>query len=296
MKRRHFAQLTAAATLTTALSKQVSAFLPMIPAKNGLGLQLWTVRNQLEESVEKTIKAVADAGYKQVELMRVIDSEDVVKAAKDNGLEVRSAFINWESVVKPSDNTPDLSKILDKANEYGLEYIVFGYVGKSERDSADKIKGIIDSANAAAEKSKAAGLKLSYHNHSFEFEPLDGDTNAFEMFVDGFDKELIDFELDVFWAAIGGYDAVDTMKRLGRRVGQVHLKDLKKDTPTIFDEGKVPEDAFQEVGDGILDMKQIMEIAVANGVQQFHVEQDASPDPIKSIGQSAKYVADNLWG
>lgn len=295
MQRRRFISASASCGLAASLARPLAAFSPLQVIKNGLGLQLWTVRNQIEEDAEKTLKSVAAAGYKQVELMNVVDSVDIVKIAKDNGLEVRSAFFNWETIANPNDNTPSIEKIIETGKEFGLEYLVFGYIGKSARDTADKMRRIADSANTAAAKVAEAGMKMSYHNHSFEFEKLDGNETGFEIFMERFDEKLVNFELDVFWAAIGGWDPVETLQKLGKRVGQVHLKDLKKGIDTIYDEGKVPNEAFQEVGDGKLDMKAVMKVALENGVKQFHVEQDQSPDPIDSIGQSARYVSKNLW-
>lgn len=293
MKRRSFLGTTSALGVG-ALCSTMNKALSMVP-KSGLGLQLWTVRNQMAENKEATIKAIADAGYRQVELMNVLDSQDIAKLAKDHGLEVKSAFINWQSVVEPdSKNVPSVEQIIDTAKSIGLEHLVFGYIGKTARDTSDKMKKICDNANAAADKTKAAGMAMCYHNHSFEFKMLDGGDTGFEIMMDRFDPKLMGFELDVFWAAIGGWDPVETMEKLGKRVVQVHLKDLKDGVDTIHDEGQVPKDAFQEVGDGTIDMKKCVEVALANGVTQFHVEQDESPDPLASIKQSLTYVESNL--
>lgn len=294
MRRREFVGTTAAAAFAASLARPLTA-LGAAAEKNGIGLQLWTVRNQIESDRSGTLKAIADAGYKQIELGKVVGSEDLVKEAKDLGLEVRSAFFNWETIANPSNkDAPSMDKVIEVAKVLGLDYLVFGYIGKSARDTADKLRTIADSANAAAEKVQAAGMKMSYHNHSFEFEKIDGDQTGFDIFMDRFDDKLVNFELDVFWAAIGGWDPVETIHKLGTRVGQIHLKDLKAGVGTIYDEGKVPDDAFQEVGDGIIDMKAVMDASEALGVTQFHVEQDQSPDPIASIGQSAKYAA-KFW-
>lgn len=295
MLRRRFVRDSVGLGLATMLARPLMAIPYKDQVKNGLGLQVWTVRNQMEADTEKTLKAIADAGYKQVELGKVMDSAETVKIAKDLGLEVRSSFFNWETIASPNDNTPTIDQIVETAKELELEYLVFGYIGKSARDTADKIRKIADTTNVAAEKIDAAGMKLSYHNHSFEFEPLDGDKTAFDIFMERFDEKKVNFELDVFWAAIGGWDPIETLEKLGPRVGQVHLKDLKKGVGTIYDEGKVPHEAFQEVGDGTIDMKAVMEVALKHGVTQFHVEQDQSPDPIESINQSQKYIAKNLW-
>lgn len=294
MHRRRFLHGVSAVGLTAAVIRPSSVLASLAPS-HGLGLQLWTVRNQMNEDKEATLKSVAAAGYDQVELMNVLDSGDIAQIAKDEGLDVSSAFFNWQTIAEPEvDGVPSLEKIISAAEDMGLEHLVFGYIGKSARDTSDKLKKIADTANSAAEKIKAAGMVMSYHNHAFEFEKLDGDQSGFEIFMERFDKDLVKFELDLFWAAIGGWDPADTLEKLGKRVAQVHLKDLKDGVGTIYDEGKVPNEAFQEVGDGILDMKKCVEIAVANGVTQFHVEQDQSPDPLQSIRQSADYVTKNL--
>ena len=290
MKRRHFLNTSSLAALSLLPTAKLLANHPAVK-RNGLGLQLWTVRNQLASDPSGTIKAIAAAGYQQVELMSVIGSDEIVKMAGDNDMEVRSSFMNWESVATPENkNVPSVSAIIDKAKEFGVEYLVFGYIGKQARDSAEKMKAIADRANEVAAKAAEAGMKLSYHNHSFEFEPLAGETTGFEILMERLDKKLVNFEFDVFWAACGGWDPIETMQKLGSRLGQIHLKDIKKGTPTIYDEGKVPADAFQEVGDGTIDMKRVIEVAAKFGVEQFHVEQDQSPDPLASIKQSHDYT------
>ena len=74
-------------------------------------------------------------------------------------------------------------------------------------------------------------------------------------------------------------------------MSQVHLKDLKAGIGTIYDEGKVPKDAFQELGDGRIDMESVIKAADAAGVQQCHVEQDQSPNPLASVKQSHDWLS-----
>lgn len=293
MKRREFVAATTASALAAWLAQPLRA--AAAASKNGIGLQLWTVRNQLAEDADATLQAVKDAGYVQVELMNVVDSQAIAKIAKDKGLELRSAFFNWETIANPSNaSAPKIEQIIETAGGMGLEYLVFGYIGKQHRDTADKLKAIAERANAAAEKIQNAGMKMSYHNHAFEFETLEEQTTGFDILMQRFDPARINFELDVFWAAIGGWDPVETMHKLGKRLGQIHLKDLKAGTGIIYDEGKVPADAFQELGDGEIDMQQVIEVAQTHGVTQFHVEQDESPDPIQSIAQSVRHLK-TIW-
>jgi sugar phosphate isomerase/epimerase len=257
-----------------------------------IGLQLYTVRNQLDQDQTKTLKSIADAGYYQVELMDVVRQAELAKQAKDLGLKVNSSFHDWRVLaLPPASDIATFDEVLEAAKELDLKYLVFGYIGKGARETVAQYQAMADRANAAGEKCRKAGIQLCYHNHSFEFAPLDGGKPGFEVFAERFDPENVKWELDVFWVAIGGYDPIETLGRLQGRVAQVHLKDLKAGVPTIVDEGKVPVDAFQELGDGTIDMAKVLDAARVAGAEVCHVEQDQSPDPLASIKQSYDYLA-----
>jgi sugar phosphate isomerase/epimerase len=103
-------------------------------------------------------------------------------------------------------------------------------------------------------------------------------------------EPTIMFEFDVFWATIDGFAPIELMKKLKGRVSQVLLKDIKRGTEPQWDEGKVPKDAFQELGDGEIDMIEVMKVAKEIGVVQCHVEQDQLPEPLESIAQCFRYL------
>lgn len=291
MLRRSFLKSTTAAALTASLGRTLAAMPQDTKYLKTMGLQLWTVRNQMKEDEKATLKAVAKAGYKQVELMSTLKSDSIVKTAKDNGMKVTSAFIDWQSLGKPNaKDAPSFDKILEKGKAIGVKHLVFGYIGKGERETVDHFKRHADVANKAGEKCLKAGIQLGYHNHSFEFAKLDGGKTGFEVLVKEFDPKLVKFELDVFWVKIGGLDPIKTLQSLKGRVSQVHLKDLIKGAKTQYDEGKVPHEAFKECGAGTIDMAKVMKVAAEVGVQQCHVEQDQSAAPLESITASMKHL------
>lgn len=291
MRRRQFLETTALATVAAGLARPLLALPPDHPYMHQIGLQLYTVRNELANDRDGTLKAIADIGYKQVELMSTVDGQDIAKAAKDHGMNVTSGFFNWKTIVDPAaDDAPRIGDVIEAAQNIGLKYLVFGYIGKGHRETSDQLRKIADSANAAGEKIKQAGMQMCYHNHAFEFEPLENDNMGFDIFVERFDHDLVPFEVDVFWAAIGGWDPAEILRRLDGRVAQLHLKDIKPGTGTIFDETMVPNTAFQEVGDGSVDFGKILTVAEEIGVEQCHVEQDQSPAPLQSIGESFNYL------
>jgi len=293
MQRRTFIKTTsglAAAGMVASLARPLLAFPQESIYKDTIGLQLWTVRDQMKEDKKKTLKAIADAGYKQVELMDVGDAKELLPICKDLGLNVTSAFMSWEAVCKPKGKkVPTLESIAEAAAKAELKHLVFGYIAKGHREKADQYKAYAETCNEFGESLKKSNIQLCYHNHSFEFEKLDGDKSGFDLLMEHLDNEKCKFELDVFWAKVGGLDPIETLEKLKGRVSQVHLKDVLKDTPVIYDEGKVPKTAFKELGSGSIDMTKVLAKSQEIGVEQCHVEQDQSPDPIDSIGKSIKH-------
>lgn len=301
MKRRTFLGSAAALAISsTSLAGILRRPLTTMPAENPymdkIGIQLWSVRNELEMDQQTTLSAIKEAGYQQVELMNVMDSGEVVEIAKDLGLGVSSAHFNWESVINPSDTVPTMESIIEKATEYGLKYLVLGYIGPGHRESVEQFKSHADAASVAGEKCHEAGIQLCYHNHAFEFKPLEDDVTGFELFVERFHRDFVMFELDIFWSRIAGQSTLKTLKQLEGRVAQVHLKDLKKGTKPIFDERKATEDVFVPLGQGGINIAKVIATCQKIGVAQCHVEQDYSPNPIESFGVSISHLSDIATG
>ena len=98
------------------------------------------------------------------------------------------------------------------------------------------------------------------------------------------------FEVDVFWVSVTGNDPVKFIKKLGKRVMLVHLKDKEKGTPVKFAED-VDKSAFKEVGNGVVDIHAVLKAAESVGVEHFFVEQDQSPDPLASLKQSYEFLS-----
>lgn len=292
MKRRHFIKTALATSLASSATLRAFALNKNNAYRKNIGIQLYTLRNQISQDTAGTLKAVADAGYKQVEPYGFPNAEDMIKAAKDFGMAVNSSHFAWESVTEPQTaGTVPFETILDKANAHGLSHLVVPYVHEHNRRSLDDYKRLADNFNKAADQARSSGIQLSYHNHSFEFRPLEGEKTGYDIFVESFSPAMM-FEVDVFWVKLGGVDPVRLIRKLKGRVSQLHLKDLKSGiTMPEYDNGKIPADAFQELGNGIIDMDPIIETADAAGVDHCHVEQDQSPDPIASIRQSMRHLA-----
>lgn len=290
MNRRHFLRSSLAASL--ALPYSVRALEADNPYRKNIGIQLYTLRNQIKEDLAGTIRAVAEAGYRQVESYGFPDDKarELIQAARDHGMEANSSHFAWESVTNPEkQGVPEFKTILDQAKEAGLSHLVIPYLHADNRKTLDDYKRVADRCNAAATAAKQVGVQLSYHNHAFEFQPLNNaGRTGFDIFAESFAPEM-QFEVDVFWVKVGGVEPVDLIRKLSGRVSQLHLKDLK-DGIALPEFGSLPPDAFQELGDGIIPMEPILLAAAEANVAHCHVEQDQSPDPIASIGQSLRHL------
>lgn len=289
MNRRQFLRTTAATTVFASPTASLLALDPENVYRKNMGIQLYTLRNELKKDTPGTIKAVADAGYKQAEMFGFPDSDDMIKACKDNGLALNSTHFAWETVTAPKDKEfSDFKKIIEKAKKIGLTHLVIPYVHGHNRENLDGYKKLAENCNKGAALAKEAGIQMAYHNHAFEFEPKEGKTTGFDIFTKEFSEDM-QFELDVFWVKVGGVEPVELMKKLKGRVSQLHLKDLKKESK-LPNFGSVEKDAFKELGNGMIPMEPIIEAAAEAGVKHCHVEQDQSPDPIASIKQSMTHL------
>lgn len=254
-----------------------------------IGIQLYTLRNEIRKDVNATIKAVADAGYKQVECYGFPNADPMIKAARENGLAINSTHFDWDSVINPDEKgVRPFSEVLDSANDAGIKHLVIPYLADKNRKTLENYKLVCERCNKGAEQAKKAGIQLSYHNHSFEFQPLEGGVTGYETMIKEFSADM-HFEVDVFWIQVGGKDPVELVRQLKGRVSQLHLKDLNKSVTTPKYSG-IPKEAFEELGDGVINMEPIIQVAEEAGVKICHVEQDHSPHPIKSIQQSMNYL------
>ncbi|MEM7574926.1 MAG: sugar phosphate isomerase/epimerase [Bacteroidota bacterium] len=265
-----------------------------LPYLDTIGLQLYTVRDQMAEDPQLTLEILRDIGYRQVELGDTRTLSKLVPICRDLGLAVHSSFMKWSTItgrwdLEPADTPFEFAEVLDQANEAELSHLVFGYIQPGERENLDAYRLLADQLNEAGLKAKERGLKMTYHNHNFEWHPMEG-SHGFNILAERLDPEVFTFELDVFWAAIAGQDPVEVLTSIKDQVSLLHLKDLKAATSPVTVLDDVPEDAYQELGNGTVDIKTLMKMGHDFGVDYCFVEQDQSPDPLASTKTSFDWL------
>ena len=262
-------------------------------ALSAIGVQLYTVRDQVTKDAAATIKAVAEIGYKEVEVLQ--DTLPTVgPLARQNGLTAVSMHLGGPFMAGPTSipsGNADLTATIESAKAAGIQYIVMPYIMPNDRPKdAAGFTALGTALNKAGGQVKKAGLQFCYHNHAFEFTPLADGKRALDVLLAAADPELLKLELDVFWVSIAGADPVSLINEHKGRVALMHLKDKMKGAPVSLTES-VPPTTFVEVGSGALDFPSIVKAAQAAGVQHFFVEQDQTPgDPLESIRKSYQYL------
>jgi sugar phosphate isomerase/epimerase len=251
-----------------------------------LGVQLYTVRNTITKDPAKDLKAIEDIGYKEVEVVYAT-LETIWPALQQTKLKAVSAHVDTAFFMEGGAKLDDAIASL---KQKGFSFIVLPYVPPNERGGADTFKHLADVLNKAGAKAKAAGLTCCYHNHAFEFEPMNG-TTGLDIMMAATDKNLVHLELDIFWASVAGHNPVEVMKKYSTRIALLHLKDKAAGLPVQFNEN-VPKATFKEIGNGSIDIPAVLAQAKHMPIKNYFVEQDQTPgDPLDSLRQSYQYLS-----
>jgi sugar phosphate isomerase/epimerase len=285
MNRRNFLRRASLGVTAAAVASQFPEFLLANPYGKPIGLQLYTLRDQLEKDVTGTLKQVAALGYKDVEIYSLYGKApaEFSQILKDNGITASSGHYllpslktNWE-------------KQLDDATTLGLQYMVLAILDAKDRQSLDDFKRLAELLSKTGETTKKAGIQFCYHNHNFEFKKY-GDTTAYEYLLKTLDPNLIKFEMDCFWVTHAGQDPVEYFKKYPGRFPLLHIKDMK-DKPAPTQELDAKMGLFAPVGHGTIDWTRIFKAAREGGMERYYVEQDfCEQPPLEAVKMSYDFL------
>lgn len=288
ISRRNFIVTTGLAT--TAVLASPSFVLSM--NKKEIGLQLYTLRYELPKDVRGTLEKVAKAGYTKVETYGFsvkdqfwgLTPQELKKILDEKGLKAISGHYNLGSFLYDG-NPTELIASIEAAKILKNEFLTVPWVDEPFRRNIEDYKKIAARLNEAAKMCKKGGLKLAYHNHDFEFQKHYGVT-GFEILLKETDKDLVFFELDLYWVVHSGNDPLQLFKENQGRFKLWHVKD--KD--------KTNNDWNTEVGSGTIDFKPIFKEAKQSGMVHFFVEQENNfvSNSFDSIKSSCDFISKNL--
>jgi sugar phosphate isomerase/epimerase len=239
-----------------------------------IALQLYTVRELAGADLAGTLRAVAAAGYHSVELagLPATAPGELARLLDAAGLQ---AISSHEGIDRLRD---DAEAVADRLAELRCPRAVVPWMPEIDRRTAEDVRRFAQALGGFARRFADRGIKLGYHGHAFEFEPLAGST-IWDILLAELPPE-VELELDVYWLAVGGRDPVEEIRADVGRVQLVHLKDRAP--------GAEPHDA--PLGEGNLPIAEIVAEAHAAGVEWYIVEQDEPAEPLADITRSLRYL------
>ena len=241
-----------------------------------IGLQLYTVRRELKQDFEGTLRKVAALGIKEVEFTDYFGQkpERIKELLKNLKITSPSVHISTKTL------RDGLAKAIEDAKIIGHEYLVLGWLPEEKRKSLDDYKRLIELINKAGEECLKSDLQFAYHNHDFEFKELEKKI-PYDLILAETDSEKVKMELDLYWISKAGFDPLSYIEKHPKRFPLVHVKDMD-DTPKKY---------FTEAGRGTIDFKKIFAKSNAAGIKHYYIEQDETPaEPLKSLEISLKYL------
>lgn len=311
MKRRNFIQSGTLAAASLLLGRSAIAGALSYKKKfSAAGLQLYTLGDLMTTDPKGTLEKLAAIGYKELESAGSskgnfygFKPRELAAMIKEAGMTWRSAHVggapfdmaNVMKMAKTADDSARIQKYMeriknapkslnlkenhqelaDAAAEAGIGYLVCSSIPVS---TLDEIKTAVDVFSKAGEACKKAGVQFAYHNHTSEFDEVEGH-RAFDYILDNTDKELVKMELDLAWATKAKQDPVALFKLHPGRYPLWHVKDLDKTTMSPA-----------EVGTGVVDFKRIFDNAKESGMKYFFVEQDGAPQPLQNVTNSYNFL------
>lgn len=298
--RRDFLKLAGAASVATFALREALP-LAAYPLGLPLGLQLYSLRELLPKDFDGTLKAIAAAGYTEVEAAGyyAMSAQEFKQSMDAAGLRCVSGHYPLDML------QPNLENVVKYASELGLQYVVCSSpslkdpskVRVSPKDpgyheawvnafTVDDWKWNSQQFNEIAGRVKGYGMKFGYHNHTTEFHKI-GKTVGYDVLLQQTDPALVTFEMDCGWVAVAGYSPVEYLTKYPTRITMLHVKDfdLKKGGETW---------QSTELGHGTVDIRAIFETAKKGGhITHYFVEQEEfDMPPLEAIKIDAEYMRD----
>ncbi|PVD51053.1 xylose isomerase [Terrimonas sp.] len=265
-----------------------------------LGVQLYSIREDMKKDPLGSLKKVAEIGYKNVEHANYIDrkfygygAKEFRKILDDLGLKMPSGHTvmrkdHWDET--KNDFTDAWKWTVEDAAILGQQIVISPSLEQAQRKTYDDLKRFMDVFNKSGELCKKSGMRFGYHNHAFEFSEKLNDQTIFDIILQNTDPKLVAQQLDVGNMYNAGAKALDVMKKYPDRFESMHVKDEIKST-----EGHEPYESTI-LGAGVIPVKEIIDLGRKSGTKHFIVEQESyqGKTPMESIAQDFKIM--KKWG
>lgn len=293
INRRSFLQASALAGTALLLSPSLLAYNKA--SKKNIGIQLYSVRDEMKKDPLDTLKKVAEMGYKNVEHANYVEGKfygysptEFRKILDDLGLAMPSGHTvmggqHWDAA--KNDFTDVWKKTVEDAALLGQKYVVSPWLDISLRKNFDDCKRFMEVFNKSGELCKKSGMKFGYHNHDFEFSLRLTSVKVYDIIMQNTDPNLVAQQLDIGNMYNGGGRAVDLLKQYPGRFELMHVKD----------EIKGEKEAYEStiLGTGIIGVADVLKLAAkSGGTTEYIVEQESyqGKSPLDSMKADLEWI------
>ncbi len=255
-----------------------------------VALQLFSIRDALEESFESTLRSLKDMGYDGLELVGLHGQtpQRIKSLCEEIGLVPISAhmFISYEDMIK------DPVSLMESFAQIGVKYVVMPSLDREQFPGGDAFEQVAVEIRRCAKLAKDYGLVMLYHNHDDEFFPLNG-KYALDVFYDEIGEDL-HTEIDTCWTKVAGVDPAAYVRAYAGKAPVVHVKDYINNGENAGRDGF----DFRPLGMGHLGVSDVLNAAVDAGSKWVIVEQDEPAiglTPMESVKISRDYLKSLGW-
>ncbi|MDF2820271.1 MAG: sugar phosphate isomerase/epimerase [Clostridiales bacterium] len=267
-----------------------------------VGLQLYSIRDDMQNDVDATLKQVKDMGYDYVEFAGYFGktAEEVLALLKKNGLECVSVHQTHDVFINNEKESIDFIKTI------GAKYCAVPWMGLEHHAGTNLFEQTKKEFIQVGQALKYADIQLLYHNHDFEFQTFE-DKFLLDWLYESIPSEILQTEIDTCWVKYAGQEPTEYIRKYAGRSPVVHLKDFVcknlggKAVYALIDESGqetkpvTQEDngfEFRPLGQGMQDFPAIIEAVKEAGAKYIIVEQDQSPtcSPLQAAKEGREYL------
>ena len=249
------------------------------PPSLKIGLQLYSLRNEVATDLEGSLRKIAAIGYRSLEAAGYdngrfygLEPSEFKALVNRYGMELTASHLTF--------GEDETSMVIEAHKAAGVKYLVWPWIGKEDRESIAALENLAMKFNRIGSICNENGLAFGYHNHDFEFIPVEGRL-PYDILLENTDPEKVFMEIDLYWITFAGKDPLAYFEKYPGRFRLWHVKDM------MAGEGR----EMTEVGSGIIDYGALFGYSALSGMEEFFVEQDViEGDAFESIRKSHDFL------
>jgi sugar phosphate isomerase/epimerase len=239
--------------------------------KDAPGIVSYTYRKSFDKDVAATLDTIKRMGITNLEFSNLFKrtAKEIRQLLDERGMRCTSFGVSYNDLVDKTEEVAQNAKIL------GAKYVRVAWIPHEGTFTVEMAKKAIEDFSKAGKYLKDNhDLNFCYHNHGFEFVPHENGT-LFDYMMANTDSRYVNFELDIVWAHMPGFDPAELIKKYPTRFKLMHVKDVRKGVKGDTS-GKIDTESNVALGTGQLNIKSIMAAAKKSDIEHYYIEDESN--------------------